>query len=202
MSYVLLDERRVRFISATVKVIREKGIANATTRRIAEEARVPLASLHYTFKSKEELFVATMKELAEAGQREIEAKIFKGIGVSNAVATIIKSYIEWIKTSRVDQLVEYELHLWAHRHPEFSDLPSESYRTWLDFVRRLLILANGDQHENCAIDIENLTRTVLALIDGLNLQLQLYGDLSIDASLMTVTRALRKSVENGDFDKK
>jgi AcrR family transcriptional regulator len=199
MAYVLIDERRARFIAATLNVIRERGIANATTRRIAEEAGVPLASLHYTFNKKEELFVATMKELAEAGQREVAAKVSEGMGVANAAAAIVNAYIDWIKSSRVDQVIEYELHLWAHRRPDLKHLPSESYGVWVEFIRELLTLASADGP--CNIDIDSLARTVLALIDGFNLQCQLYNDDMVDLSREAATNALRQSVENGDFPK-
>jgi TetR/AcrR family transcriptional regulator, regulator of biofilm formation and stress response len=199
MIYVLIDERRARFIAATVNVIREKGIAKATTRRIAEEAGVPLASLHYTFTRKEELLVATMKELAEAGQREVAAKVSEGMGVANAAAVIVNAYIDWIKDSKVDQIVEYELHLWAHRHPDLRHLPSESFAAWVEYIRELLTLASADGPSNT--DFDSLARTVLALIDGFNLQRQLYGNEMVDLSREAATNALRNSVENGDFAK-
>ena len=49
MARISARERRQDFIEATIKVITEHGVANATTRRIAEAAGSPLASLHYVF---------------------------------------------------------------------------------------------------------------------------------------------------------
>src|SRR5690349_13291355 len=58
MARIGAEERRQDFIEATIKVIAEHGVANATTRRIAAAADSPLASLHYVFHTKDELFCA------------------------------------------------------------------------------------------------------------------------------------------------
>ncbi|MBO2006846.1 TetR family transcriptional regulator [Serratia marcescens] len=42
-------------------MITEHGVANATTRRIAEAAGSPLASLHYVFHTKDELFLCSIR---------------------------------------------------------------------------------------------------------------------------------------------
>lgn len=49
MARIGADLRRQDFIEATLKVIAEHGVPNATTRRIAAAANSPLASLHYVF---------------------------------------------------------------------------------------------------------------------------------------------------------
>jgi TetR/AcrR family transcriptional regulator, regulator of biofilm formation and stress response len=199
MGYVLIDERRARLIAATAKVIHEHGIGNATTRRIAEEAGASLASLHYTFSNKEDLFVATMKALSERGQQEVATSVSEGMGVADAAAAIVNAYIDWIRSSMGNQIVEYELHLWAHRRPDLSHLPGESFAAWVDFIRELLDLGSSDSESNVATD--SLARAVLALIDGFNLQSQLFNDDMADLSREAATNALRHSVENGCFAK-
>lgn len=197
MAYVLIEERRARFIAATVKVIHRWGIGDATTRRIAEEAGASLASLHYTFNNKEDLLVATMRSLGDAGREAVATAVSKGMGVANAAVAIINSYMDWIKSTRGDQIIEYELYLWAHRQPELSHLPHEYYGLWAAFIEDLLSLAQTDTDSD--IDTAKLARTVLALIDGFNLQCQLFGDAMVDVSQEAATNSLQRSVENGDF---
>ncbi|WP_366887893.1 TetR family transcriptional regulator, partial [Streptomyces sp. NPDC005476] len=55
MQRVRAEVRRQDLVAATVAVIAEHGVKGATTRRIAEAAGCPLASLHYVFHSKDEL---------------------------------------------------------------------------------------------------------------------------------------------------
>lgn len=66
------EMRRLDFIEATVKVIAEYGAANATTRRIAAQADSPLASLHYTFHTKDELFYAVYESLINTPRQSLE----------------------------------------------------------------------------------------------------------------------------------
>ncbi|WP_458239263.1 TetR family transcriptional regulator, partial [Pseudomonas sp. P5_A2_2] len=63
MARVGAELRRQDFVEATVKVIAEHGVANATTRRIAAAAGCPLASLHYVFHTKDDLLYAVYESL-------------------------------------------------------------------------------------------------------------------------------------------
>ena len=58
-------EVRRHLVAATVAVIAEHGVKGATTRRIAEAAGCPLASLHYVFHSKDELLFAVYESLID-----------------------------------------------------------------------------------------------------------------------------------------
>ncbi|MFX1686795.1 TetR family transcriptional regulator [Paraburkholderia sp. A2RI-6] len=49
MTRVRAALRRQDFVDAAVDVIATHGVAGATTRRIAQAAGCPLASLHYVF---------------------------------------------------------------------------------------------------------------------------------------------------------
>ena len=72
MARISARERRQDFIEATIKVITEHGVANATTRRIAEAAGSPLASLHYVFHTKDELFCAVYESLINMPQKSLQ----------------------------------------------------------------------------------------------------------------------------------
>ncbi|MEJ6488627.1 TetR/AcrR family transcriptional regulator [Leucobacter sp. USCH14] len=66
------DTRRV-LIEATIAVIAERGIAGVTTRRVAQQAGVPLGSLHYWFASKEALLDAVAEHVQQATAAELDA---------------------------------------------------------------------------------------------------------------------------------
>ncbi|WP_078624408.1 TetR family transcriptional regulator [Streptomyces monomycini] len=55
MPYVPADTRREQVVEAAVQVIAREGADGATTRKIADEARAPLASLHHRFRNEENL---------------------------------------------------------------------------------------------------------------------------------------------------
>ena len=70
MARIPAAERRAELVAAAVRVIAAHGVDGATTRRIAEEANAPLATLHYCFSSKEVLFAAVF-EYVTAQYREV-----------------------------------------------------------------------------------------------------------------------------------
>lgn len=64
MARIPAAERRADLVAAAVRVIAAHGVDGATTRRIAEAANAPLATLHYCFATKEALFAAVFEYLA------------------------------------------------------------------------------------------------------------------------------------------
>ncbi|MBA3294827.1 MAG: TetR family transcriptional regulator [Geodermatophilaceae bacterium] len=75
MARVAAHDRRQQLIEAAIRVAERDGIAATTTRRIATEAGASLATVHYCFRSKQELFeqvlTAIITELSEAAQADI-----------------------------------------------------------------------------------------------------------------------------------
>jgi len=59
---VALAETRERILDATVGIMREQGLARATTKEIARAAGLSEAALYRHFRSKEEIFLRVMRE--------------------------------------------------------------------------------------------------------------------------------------------
>ncbi|MEV8339398.1 TetR/AcrR family transcriptional regulator [Leucobacter sp. NPDC077196] len=60
------NSTRRTLIEATISVIAAHGLAGVTTRRVAEQAELPLGSLHYWFASKEALLDAVAEHVQQA----------------------------------------------------------------------------------------------------------------------------------------
>lgn len=60
-----LAERRHKLVEAALAVIGRGGVGAATTRAIAAQAEMPLASFHYAFESHQALMVEAMRTLAD-----------------------------------------------------------------------------------------------------------------------------------------
>src|SRR5258708_9570580 len=59
---VALAETRERILDATAGIMREQGLARATTKEIARAAGLSEAALYRHFRSKEEIFLRLMRE--------------------------------------------------------------------------------------------------------------------------------------------
>ncbi|MGV7637065.1 TetR/AcrR family transcriptional regulator, partial [Mycobacterium kansasii] len=75
-------------------MIAAHGVDGATTRRIADEANAPLATLHYCFSSKEELFAEVFQYVA--GQyREVLARNDCHGDVKETARSLMRGVMEW-----------------------------------------------------------------------------------------------------------
>jgi AcrR family transcriptional regulator len=200
MSRVATNERREHFIKAASKVLREHGVARATTRRIAKEAGAPLASLHYCFRSKEELFEAVLKTLGTQGKVLAAESVNPHMGVSEAVAAILTSSALWISSTVGEQLTDLEFNMWAFRSKKHRNFPTKMYGEWVDFYKTLLMKA--EKNDDPRLDLELIARMLLTVIDGLIIQEQYLPNnppfRPLDALIVMMTR----SIKHGDFDLK
>jgi AcrR family transcriptional regulator len=172
VAHVPAAERRRGFVDAAIKVIAGHGVDGATTRRIAEQAEAPLASLHYCFASKEVLFAAVFEHLAERYRDLVLASDAHG-----DLRTTARGLLEGVATWYVEQpevaVSTVELVSWAQRHDRTGAV-------------RVYDAAYGALHEvlTAAADgtvepevVEEVAYAVGALSDGFVLGWMTYRDL-------------------------
>jgi AcrR family transcriptional regulator len=163
-------QRREEFIDAAVRVIAEFGVADATTRRIAEAADAPLASLHYCFRSKGELFFAVFESQAEMlGQRV--GRSAPGVGLVPMATQALRESIAWFLEHRDQAVAMLELGLWASRQ---DALGPRSYDVHIGPLTRNLRRACGDADDPSLA--EPAARLINVLVDGLLHQWCAYSD--------------------------
>jgi AcrR family transcriptional regulator len=160
--------RRRQFVDAAITVISREGVARATTRRIAEVAQLPTASLHYCFATKEDLFHAVYEAITAAGFAEVGVVIQQEVGLHQGLADITRSFAKWAQSSRDMQLATYELTMWSLRSSDSQHLARRVYRRYLDGCTQLLReVRTGEESD---VDIETLARMLIGVMDGLTLQ--------------------------------
>lgn len=154
--------RRQDFVEAAVKVIAEHGAAGATTRRIAAAAGSPLASLHYVFHTKDDLFLAVYVSLMEqtAGK---PTDAVRELPLGELAAWQLRFAMDWMLRHPAYARAQAELFYWAmNNNRQLAVEPYElSMRNAMDF----LVDATGGRHARSLL--EQLARLNLALIDGL-----------------------------------
>jgi AcrR family transcriptional regulator len=167
MARVPADQRRQEFVEATVRVIAEHGLADTTTRKIADEAGAPLASLHYCFHSKDELFFAVFEaQAALLGERIGPAQ--KAVGLSKAAGYALHEIVDWFREHRDWALAQLELELWALRQDPTGELATRSVDVHVDAMADGLRTACGPADDTALA--EPVARLIAALADGLVLQ--------------------------------
>jgi AcrR family transcriptional regulator len=170
MQRVGAEVRRQDLVAATVSVIAEHGVKGATTRRIAEAAGCPLASLHYVFHSKDELFFAVYETLVESLQAEAAADTVES-PVSERAARNIRRVIAWLEAHPTFSRAQWELFNWALRHQ--PKLAIETYRLSLESTRKRLRRSESSSDSKT---LDALSRLSLILIDGITASWFAQGD--------------------------
>lgn len=166
MARVAAQVRRQQLIEATIRVAERHGIADTTTRRIAAEAGASLATVHYCFRSKQELFeevlTAIITELSEAAQGDLRP----GVDARTLLHEGLRALWVIVEKEPGKQQLTYELTHFALRQPGLESFARWQYET---------------SHAACAAHLEGiaaaarivwsvpmpvLARMLLTVIDG------------------------------------
>jgi AcrR family transcriptional regulator len=129
------DGRRTELIDAALRVLARDGVPAATTRKIADEAGLPLGAVHYWFAGKDDLMeavvIAVLDKLSDAMERAAE--------VSNS-ATLLDSLRAGWRVVESDnpgaQLALYELTSLSIRTPAMRDLARRQYALYRGTAKR------------------------------------------------------------------
>lgn len=168
------DERTTRIVGAAASVIVRDGIAAATTRRIAEEAGVPLGLIHYAFADKQNLFAAVyefwMDSTISAGLAVVET----GVGLGRAARSLADAVFSWAEADLNLGAAQYELLLWARRSaPTLAD---SMYQRWVDIWGAAL--ARAAEPGTSADEINAVLEQLLITVDGVFIRLLSTGDMT------------------------
>lgn len=171
MARIGAEERRQDFIEATIKVIAEYGIADATTRRIAAEADSPLASLHYVFHTKDELFYAAYESLIDMPQQLLK-QVPKGSTTAESVGEMLRQLVNWFSAHPELATTQFELFFWNMRNnPEMA---TKIYAVSIEATQQAIRKITDDALDQAALT--TISRLFLNLVDGLLLAWSAHGD--------------------------
>ncbi|GAA3390769.1 TetR/AcrR family transcriptional regulator [Cryptosporangium minutisporangium] len=97
MARVSSDDRRQQLVAAALAVLAEDGPAAVTTRRVAERAGAPLATVHYAFRNKDELLQATVDAVMTSFATALRESVRPERGLRDAVADCLRGYWGWVR---------------------------------------------------------------------------------------------------------
>ena len=192
MARVGAELRRQDFVEATVKVIAEHGVANATTRRIAAAADCPLATLHYVFRTKDELFYAVYESLFNLPHQALE-HVAAGSTAADSAAEMLRHLITWLTEHPELAKAQTELFYWTLRNnPEMA---SKIFAVASEAIERELERAIGNQLDPAFL--RSTSRLLIQLADGLILAWAAHRDSArLKTETETACQALKLFVAN------
>jgi len=197
------NQRRVEFIDAAVRVVAKHGIGKATTRRIAEEARAPLASLHYCFQTKEQLLWAVWERFRDDfADSQTEAADGLSGSLADCAVNVLRRTFDWMLEHPDFAVAQFDLYQWALRR---DDSPFDS------FVADLFVQYTVETLRPCATAEQDafvlpLARFMTAALDGTTVSWNAHQDLDrfhneVEMAL-TAVRALVESLDSVNSTRK
>ncbi|MEJ0093251.1 MAG: helix-turn-helix domain-containing protein [Methylocella sp.] len=161
-------ETRSRIVKGALQALERNGIGETTTRKIAFEAKVRLATLHYHFESKEAVLLSVLEELLSELTLTLRKGSQKHERLPDRIAKIVQTARGYAERTRAKQIVQFELTLYALRTKGSEWLATRQYDAYVAAYAALLT-TNTDPILPQAQSRE-LSRFILAGIDGLILQ--------------------------------
>ncbi|WP_125614612.1 TetR/AcrR family transcriptional regulator [Specibacter cremeus] len=175
MARISAEDRRAEFVRSAARVIAAQGVAAATTRRIAEEANAPLASLHYCFRNKDELLQEVYHYLSRDYATALPPVPASTAGLAHVMeAHALRIWDRMVKNPH-EQVTTIELLLRRFRvddagQPQALAMNQSMYDGWINSTMALFTDAAMAAGEPVPANLEQVTRMFIAGIDGISMQ--------------------------------
>jgi AcrR family transcriptional regulator len=191
---------RERILAAAVGQIAGEGIDGVRIARIAMEARVSPALVHYHFATRDALLAEALDySYVHAGQARIAGgEELPGTTHAARLQSMIEACLPTTESLRQDWVLWVELWLRAARTPELRPVAEELYaRLHAWFARE--IAAGVEDGEFARCDPDEVADRALALIDGYGIR-TLIGDrgIPLERAQRSVAAALARELGLGE----
>ena len=173
MGWVNTVDKRELILNAAQSCLREKGLRGLNIREVAKEAGVSLGSVHYYFASKEEILVEIFRQFV---QRVSEATL-SGTPDSDprqVITDLLDGYFE--ELSKDPTTCQGFIDLWNHvpQNEDLRQLMEKYYRRSTEFLTDLI--KEGKRQGLFQVDSPSAAAgQIIAIIDGIKVQLHLFG---------------------------
>lgn len=176
--------RREQIVRATIRCLARDGYAKLTMKRVAAEAGVSPGILHYYFEDKRAILAAAAARVTTDLDRRVAAEARGARDARGRLRALIRACLEVATRDRDFWTVFIEFWGETLHDPGLAALNARTYAR----ARRLIgaVIARGVAAGAFRpVGLDRASAVVLALLDGLSLQL------TFDRALMPVPRAAR-----------
>jgi AcrR family transcriptional regulator len=165
------DPVRNQLIAAAIEVVTRDGLAAATTRRISEQAGLPLGTFHYWFSNKEELFECLFEEILKEIEESTQSVPGARPGATPSALQLFQSAFAVVSDRGEEgikrQMVPYELTMLALRTPAFRDFARRQYELYRQVATNMAGPLLDDIDPRLPGGPDAVIQLVTALFDGL-----------------------------------
>jgi AcrR family transcriptional regulator len=186
-------ERKDQIQRATCAVIAESGIRDLRMTDVAKRAGVSSGTVHYYFESKQALIHAAFEyNFRHSLLRRVEI-----LATGGDALTLLERVVESYAPADPDSVAAWRVwaELWVHglREPRLRELNEAIYGEWREIV---VGLVRDAQEQGLLVDGDpvQLANTIVAMIDGLAIQVLLGSRAMTPARMRETCRAYVNSL--------
>jgi AcrR family transcriptional regulator len=166
-------DRRGQLVTSAIRALAREGVPHSTTRAIAAEAGVNIATLHYHFGGKDQLVAAVMSAVSAQHAEVFRLAIPTDGGLEDGLIAGLHRVLEFVRETQQLQLLQYELTTSALRweDPEAgAEMVTNQYDAYLHVTRQVLQEILAESGQRIAVPVEDLAAWIVTGLDGLFLQ--------------------------------
>ena len=160
------EARRAALVEAAVRVMSRDGLAAGTTRAIAAEAGMSLASFHYAFVSRDELLRELVHRVVGHELSAATADLPAGAGPAECLRAAAAGYLDHLEREPGAEQLMFELAMHSLRDPALRPLARQQYRAYTAAATRLLEQIAAATGVAWRRPTPELARLLVTLIDG------------------------------------
>jgi len=178
------NTRSKEIISATIRCIARNGYSQLTMKRLATEAGVSQGILHYYFKDKRAILAAAATHVMDDLDRRSESEVADKRDATSRLRATIKACLTVATVDREFWTVFMALWGESLHDPVLASINRATYQRARKAISGIIEqgIRNGEFR---SLNVANTSAMILALIDGISLQL------TFDRNLMTISAAER-----------
>src|SRR4051795_2458047 len=179
MPRVLAAQHRSAIVVAAIRLMAREGVSAASTRRIAAEAGVAQATIHYVFGTKTELYRAVLEAASANLVRAVQGGLAPHPHWTEDAAVAARAAWDLAETDASTALLLVELTTYALRHPELRDLAVglyDSYHRLAEDAIGTLLDRSEYGPEDLRVPLDETARLAVAGFNGVVMSFLVHGD--------------------------
>jgi AcrR family transcriptional regulator len=170
------EQRRKEILEAACAAIAERGFAAVRISDIAARAGTSTGTVHYYFASKEDVLHQALRYAFEQSLDRQMTELGKLRSPRRRLVRLIELNLPEDPEVRQEWIVWMEFWIEALHRPDLRPVNEELYGHWRRLVAAIIEQGQQDGSLDASVHAEDLANRLVALIDGLAIQVLLHSE--------------------------
>jgi AcrR family transcriptional regulator len=170
------DQRRTEILEAACAAIAERGFAAVRISDIAARAGTSTGTVHYYFTTREDVLHQALRFAFEQSLERQITELAKHRSPRRRLIRLIELNLPDDPVVVQEWIVWMEFWIEALHQPDLRPVNEELYGHWRRLVAGIIEHGQRDGSFDASVDAEDLANRLVALIDGLAIQVLLHSE--------------------------